>query len=261
MTHDRPQPVKTLRVEQLKVEIYATRADLGGASAYDVAARLRQLIAEQGRARVVFAAAPSQNEFLATLGAMSDLDWGKVEAFHMDEYIGLPPNAPQSFARFLRERLFERVKPGRVEYIDGTAADAEAECARYACLLAEHPIDIVCAGIGENGHLAFNDPPVADFNDPQTVKVVAMDEVCRMQQVHDGAFPTLDAVPKTAITLTIPALMSARWLYCMVPGPTKTVAVRRTVHEPISTACPATIMRRHPNAVLYVDVAAAAQLA
>lgn len=261
MTNERPQPVRILQVEQLKVEVYATRADLGVASAYDVAARLRPLIAEQGRVRVVFAAAPSQNEFLAALGAMPGLDWGRMEAFHMDEYIGLPPNAPQSFARFLRERLFERIKPGRVEYIDGTAVDAEAECARYARLLAEHPIDIVCAGIGENGHLAFNDPPVADFNDPKPVKVVAMDEVCRMQQVHDGAFPTLDAVPKTAITLTVPALMSARWLYCMVPGPTKTAAVRRTLLEPISTACPATILRRHSGAVLYVDTAAAAQLA
>jgi glucosamine-6-phosphate deaminase len=197
---------------------------------------------------------------LATLAAAPDVDWGRIEAFHMDEYIGLPEEAPQRFGRFLRQALFDRVLPARVAYIDGNAREARAECARYAALLTERPIDIVCAGIGENGHMAFNDPHVTDFSDPHAVKVVELDEVCRHQQVHDGAFATLDAVPTHAITLTMPTLMSARWIYCVVPGPTKADAVGRTVHDAINKECPATAMRRHPAAVLYVDADAATRL-
>jgi glucosamine-6-phosphate deaminase len=178
----------------------------------------------------------------------------------MDEYVGLDNDAPQSFARFLRERLFDHVDMGRVEYINGAAPDGRAECARYASLLGTAPIDIVCAGIGENGHMAFNDPHVADFDDPQVVKLVTMDQVCRMQQVHDGAFPDLASVPTTALTLTMSALMSSNWLYCIVPGPTKTEAVARTCHGPISEDCPASVMRRHERAALYLDLEAAAGL-
>lgn len=256
----RPAPIRSFDVEQLHIQLYASRDEMGQAAAFDVAERIRQLLREQGWVRIVFAAAPSQNEFLAALGIAPGIDWGRVEAFHMDEYIGLADDAPQRFGNFLRGRLFERVKPGRVEYIDGSTVDAEAECARYARLLAERPVDIVCAGIGENGHLAFNDPPVADFNDPKMVKVVTLDEVCRMQQVHDGAFASIEEVPRAAISLTIPALMAARCIYCIVPGPTKTVAVRKTLKDPISTACPATILRRHPHAVLYLDRDSAAQV-
>jgi glucosamine-6-phosphate deaminase len=256
---NRPRSTRRLMVEKLSVKVYATRDDMGRAAACDVAERMQQLLATQARVRMVFAAAPSQNEFLATLSTLSGLDWSRVEAFHMDEYLGLPPGASQGFGLFLRERLFARVKPGRVEYIDG-AADPQDECTRYGALVQERPVDIVCAGVGENGHMAFNDPPVADFADPYTVKVVTLDEVCRMQQVHDGAFPSFDAVPQSALTLTIPALMSARWLYSIVPGPTKTVAVRKTLQDPIATACPATIMRHHPCAVLYLDRDSAAQI-
>ncbi len=256
----RPDPVRTLVVENLRVEIYATRDDMGAAAAFDVAEHIRQRLALQEHVRMVFAAAPSQNEFLAALAATPAVEWPRVEAFHMDEYLGLAADAPQGFGVFLRERLFGRVHPGRVAYLDGLAPDAGAECARYGALLRAQPLDIVCAGIGENGHMAFNDPHVADFADPQTVKVVTLDEVCRRQQVHDGAFPNLDAVPRSAITLTMPALMSARHIYCIVPGPTKTEAVRRTLREAVSTACPASAMRRHPAAVLYVDVRAAAEI-
>jgi len=256
----RPVPIRNLVADQLQVQVFTTRSDMGTTAAFDAAEYIRQLIRGQGWARVVFAAAPSQNEFLAALSAAPGMDWARVEAFHMDEYVGLAGDAPQGFGNFLRARLFERVRPGRVEYIDGSAKDAEAECRRYAELLRERPVDIVCAGIGENGHLAFNDPPVADFNDPKVVKVVTLDEVCRMQQVHDGAFATIGDVPKMALSLTIPALMAAKRIYCIVPGPTKTVAVRKTVKDPVSTACPATIMRRHPNAVLYLDRDSAAQV-
>jgi glucosamine-6-phosphate deaminase len=226
---------------------------MGQAAAQAASDRIRRLLQEQDMVRMVFAAAPSQNEFLAALATCNGLDWTRVEAFHMDEYLSLPPDAPQSFGRFLREHIFGLLPFGRVEYINASAPDAWEECRRYSELLAERPIDLVCAGIGENGHMAFNDPPVADFQDPLAVKVVAMDQVCRQQQVHDGTFPDLAAVPTQAISLTMPTLMAARWLFCMVPGSTKAHAVLRTLHDDISTACPATIMRTHPSAVLYLD--------
>jgi len=257
---DEPQPIQLLEVDQLKVKIFDTRQAMGVAAGQQVAGQMRQLLQEQPRVRVIFAAAPSQNEFLASLGAAEGLDWDRVEAFHMDDYVGLPEGAPQRFSTFLREHLFDRVKPGRIEYIRAEAVDVQGECERYEALLREAPIDIVCAGIGENGHMAFNDPPVADFDDKRWVKQVMLDDVCRWQQVHDGAFPSFEAVPRIALTLTIPALMAAKRIYCMVPGPTKTAAVRCTLRDAISTACPATIMRRHPQAILYLDRASAAAL-
>lgn len=254
----RPNPIRQLTVDRLKVVVFSTRTELGQAAADEVAERIDALLRTQDTVRIVFAAAPSQNEFLASLATYTSLDWHRVETFHMDEYLGLTNSASQSFARFLKEHLFGRIPFGRIEYINGAALDAQSECQRYAALLAEKPIDITCAGIGENGHMAFNDPPVADFNDPLAIKVVEMDQVCRQQQVHDGAFANLDAVPRRAITLTMPTMMSARYIYCMVPGSTKTLAVKHTLQDQITTACPATIMRRHSAAILYLDSAAAA---
>ncbi len=253
-----PAPLETLKVDRLRVEIHANRRSLGIAAAWAVAGRLRALLREKDRVCIVFASAPSQNEFLAELGALPDLDWQRVTAFHMDEYAGLAPDAPQSFVRFLREHLLDRVRPGRFHHLNGLARDLEAECQRYADLLHEAPIDIVCAGIGENGHLAFNDPPDADFHDPRAVKVVQLALRSREQQVHDGCFPELSAVPERALSLTIPALMAGAHIYAMVPGPTKAEAVRDTLLGPISEACPATIMRRHGSATLYADRDAAA---
>lgn len=247
------KPLRRLAIDSLQVEVYSTRSELGQAAAADAAARIATLLEEQDVVRMVFAAAPSQNEFLAFLATYTDIDWQRVEAFHMDEYLGLSQDAPQRFGNFLKEHIFSRLPFGRVELINPAAADTEAECQRYAALLAERPLDIVCAGIGENGHIAFNDPPVADFHDPLAVKVVAMDEVCRQQQVNDGAFARIDDVPTHAITLTMPTLISAKWLYCMVPGSTKTDAVYHTCMDEISTACPATILRTHPTAILYLD--------
>ena len=252
----------TMQVDQLKIEIFPTRAEMGAAAAEEAAAYLRDLLQQDStrRVRMLFAAAPSQNEFLAGLTSAPGIDWSRVDALHLDEYIGLPENAPQSFARFVRERVVDKVHPGSVHYLNGRAPDPEAECRRYEALLAEAPIDILCAGIGENGHLAFNDPPVADFEDPQVVKIVDLDAVCRQQQVNDGAFATIDQVPHRAVTLTIPALMSAERVFCIVPGPTKTEAVYQTVRGPITTNCPASILRRHPNATLYLDRASAARI-
>jgi len=252
MTRQSP-PERILRVDRLTIEIHSDREKMGVAAAYAVAKRIKEVIADKVRAAMVFAAAPSQNEFLATLGSLPDIAWDKVIAFHMDEYISLPPDAPQGFGNFLRERLFEPAKPGTVHYLNGQASDPEEECKRYAALLEAHPVDIVCAGIGENGHLAFNDPPVADFADPEKVKVVKLDETCRMQQVHDGCFPDFDSVPTHAITMTIPALMAARWIYTVVPGPTKAQAIKDTLTGPIGAHCPATALRQHPDSILFID--------
>lgn len=252
----------TMQVDRLQIEVFPTRAEMGAAAAAAAAAYLRDLLQQDSarRVRMLFAAAPSQNEFLTGLTSAPGIDWSRVDALHLDEYIGLPEDAPQSFARFVRERVIDKVHPGSVEYLNGRAPDPEAECRRYAALLSAAPVDILCAGIGENGHLAFNDPPVADFDDPKLVKIVDLDAVCRQQQVNDGAFAALDQVPHRAMTLTIPALMSAERVFCIVPGPTKTDAVYHTVRGPITTECPASILRRHPNATLYLDRASAARI-
>lgn len=246
-------PLRRLAVDSLQVEVFPSRQQMGQAGADDASACIAKLLGQQERLRMVFAAAPSQNEFLAALRAHTELKWQRIEAFHMDEYLGLPEGAPQSFGQFLHEHIFKHLPFGRVEYIRSVVDNPQAECERYAALLAEAPIDIVCAGIGENGHIAFNDPAVADFNDPLAVKVVTLDEICRQQQVNDGAFPSLDAVPRQAITLTIPTLMSAKYIYCVVPGPTKIQAVYHTLNDDISPECPATILRTHQTAVLYLD--------
>lgn len=245
-------PIHTEMAGSMLVRVFENRQLLGSAAGREAAAAIRALLASKTFVRIIFAAAPSQNEFLAELAAAKDLDWSRITAFHMDEYLGLPEGSPQSFGSFLREALFDKVKPGRVHYIN-PAAELEAECERYGRLLAVAPIDIVCLGIGENGHLAFNDPPVADFHDPRLVKAVTLDAACRTQQVNDGCFASLEEVPQQALTLTIPVLLSAKWLFCMVPGPTKRGAVTRTLHESVSTACPSTILRSHGDCRLFVD--------
>lgn len=245
-------------VDRLKVKIYPDRSSMGAAAAYTVAAWIREMSADKGVVNMIFAAAPSQNEFLATLAAIKDLNWNQVVAMHMDEYTNLPADAPQGFGNFLDKHLWDLVKPGQVHKLDITTLDPETECKRYAEILQAHPVDIVCAGIGENGHLAFNDPHVADFNDPLLVKVVDLDQECRQQQVNDGCFASIDEVPTHAMTLTMPALMAAPRFCCVVPGPTKAKAVKTTLTGSINEACPATVMRRHPEAILFIDRDAAA---
>ena len=249
-----------MKIDQLNVYVFPNRLDMGRAAAAAFSVALRQLLEKQEKVRTIFAAAPSQNEFLAALVQEKNLEWQRVEAFHMDEYIGLPKEHPAGFGYFLRERLFNLLPFGRVEYIDITATDPHAECGRYASLLAEGPIDLVALGIGENGHIAFNDPPVADFNDPAAVKVVQLEEACRQQQVNDGCFQVLSAVPEFAVTLTIPTLMQAGQMVCIVPGPRKAAAVKAALEDPIGVHCPATILRTHGNAGLYLDQDAANNL-
>ena len=247
------------RVDALRVCIAGIRAELGAAAGASAAAEIRERVNAHGTARVILASAPSQNELLDAL-TRADIDWSRVTLFHMDEYAGLDARHPASFRHYQRARVLDRIQPAAFHGIAGEAHDANAECARYAALLAEVPIDVVCLGIGENGHIAFNDPPVADFADPRAVKVVELDVACRQQQVNDGCFPALEAVPRHALTLTIPALLHGRALFCAVPGPRKAQAVRDTLRGPISTACPASILRTHPNTPLYLDTDSAALL-
>lgn len=233
------------------VIVASSRQEMGLRAAQDIAAELRRRIAERGGARVIFAAAPSQSDILAALVEQPNIDWARVTAFHMDEYIGLPADAPQRFGNWLRSAIFSRLPFGAV-HIMQPEPDPESAAADYARLLNAAPIDIVCLGIGVNGHLAFNDPP-ADLHDPATVKIVHLDPTCRKQQVDDGLFPSIDHVPHRAITITVPGLLSADRLFCVVPGAMKREAVRRALSEPINPNCPATALRLHPNCTLYLD--------
>ncbi|MFZ0215321.1 MAG: 6-phosphogluconolactonase, partial [Candidatus Dormiibacterota bacterium] len=214
-------------------------------------ALLTDALRTAAEARVVLASAPSQAEFLAALPRAA-IEWARVEAFHMDEYLGIAPDSPQSFSQFLRVHLFGSVEPGAFHVLDGTA-DPAAEAERYTRLLRRSPLHLVCCGVGENGHIAFNDPGNADFDDPATVKEVVLPEAARRQQVHDGMFPNLESVPERALTVTVPALLSAAAITCVVPGPTKRVALARMLQGPIDEECPASILRRHPNCTLYTD--------
>ena len=247
------------RYDSLEVRCSPDRAAMGRAAAGRVAEVIRAAIKERREARVVFACAPSQDEFLAAL-LQEEVEWGSVCIFHMDEYAGLTSEHPQSFRTYLRTHLLDRIEaPRAVHLIAGEIAPEEA-CAAYTSALSEKPLDLVCMGIGENGHLAFNDPPVADFADPHLVKLVELDTACRQQQVNDGCFATLDEVPTHALTLTIPALLGGAAISCVVPGQRKAAAVSQTLLGPIRTPCPASILRTHGNAVLHVDPAALSQL-
>jgi glucosamine-6-phosphate deaminase len=243
-------------VDCLEVFVFESRALAGRAAARGVAQAIAARQQAGHRANIVFAAAPSQDEFLAGLVAHQELDWSRVVAFHMDEYLGLHADHPTSFRRYLQEHLFRLVGlgPDRLRLIPGEHAERPLRtCLDYEGLLQAEPTDIVCAGIGENGHLAFNDPPVADFLDPVLVKVVRLDAACRNQQLNDGGFERLADVPTHAYTLTIPALLRAPVVSVIVPGPRKANAVLNTLRGPINEACPATALRRHPGAKLYLD--------
>lgn len=243
----------TDKVDLLTVAQFDDRPAMGKAAADAVTAKIRELLSQQETVNMIFAAAPSQNEFLEALVGQVGIEWERINAFHMDEYIGLPKDAPQRFGQFLNERLFANVPFRSVNYLDGNADNVQEECLRYTDLLAHYPTDIVCMGIGENSHIAFNDPHVADFNDGAKVKVVDLDLACRQQQVNDGCFAELETVPTHALTLTIPALMAAPFIFCMVPGSNKAAAVRHTLNAEISPQYPSTILRTHPDATLFID--------
>jgi len=252
--------IQILKKDKLTVKIYSSRDELGQASACGAGNMIKELLESQENINVIFAAAPSQNEFLENLINQDGIDWNRINAFHMDEYIGLPQTAPQGFGNFLKERIFSKRPFRSINYLNGQYESKDEECTRYTQFLAANPVDIVCMGIGENGHIAFNDPHVADFNDKALVKVVELDTQCRQQQVNDGCFESIDQVPTHALTLTIPALLKARFIYCMVPGTTKAQAVANTIEQEVSERCPSTILRSHSAAIMYLDQESSSKL-
>ena len=254
--------MKEFAKENLKVKIFETRSLMGAAAAEAVSEKISELLKTKKYINIVFAAAPSQNDFLASL-KQREVAWNRINAFHMDEYVGLDKDAPQLFGNYLREKLFSKVAFREVYYLNGNADDLEHECKRYSELLERYLTDIVILGIGENTHLAFNDPHVADFDDPKIVKVVDLDEKNRMQQVDPNdniCFNTIDEVPTHAITLTVPALFKANYAYAIVPGEKKADAIYHTLNSKVQENYPSTIIRRHKNAVLFIDEKSAARL-
>lgn len=245
--------LKEFMCDSLCVKLFATRQEMGSCAGREAAACLKRLLQEKETINVMFAAAPSQNETLAALLRDAEIDWSRVNGFHMDEYVGLDPAHPAGFRNFLNRSIFGLRNFHSVNLIDGSASSPEAEAKRYDQLLRDHPLDVCLLGVGENGHIAFNDPPVADFSDPCYVKVVELEERCRRQQVNDGCFSAIDLVPRYALTVTIPGLIQASEMFCSVPAATKAGAVFHMLRDEISTKCPASVLRTHPGARLYVD--------
>lgn len=238
--------------DRLKVEIYHSAAEMGIAAAGYVTGILQMAIDVNGVANLILGTGASQYPLHDEL-LKKDIDWKRINLFHLDEYIGISNSHHASFRRFLRERIAEKKFPLNVYYLNGDTSDPDQEMKRYEALLKSNPVDVACIGIGENGHIAFNDPGVADFNDPEYIKAVKMDEACRQQQVGEGWFPSLAVVPETALTLTIPAIMNCRHICCTVPDERKSDAVFNTLGKEINTLCPASVLRRHDNAVLFLD--------
>jgi glucosamine-6-phosphate deaminase len=252
-------PARSFQIEKLQVRIFNNKAEMGDASADFVAWHLLEAIKKNGFANMILATGTSQFPFLEAL-KKKHIDWNKITVFHLDEYIGLSDQHPASFRKYLKERILDIVKPRQIFFLNGDAENIETEISNYESLLQSHPVDIACIGIGENGHIAFNDPPVADFDDPHRVKVVQLDEACRRQQLGEGWFPTLEDVPKEALSLTIPAIMKSKVISCVVPDERKSTAVYNTLYGEISTSCPASVLRRHRDAVLFLDVSAAKKI-
>ncbi|MCF6332836.1 MAG: glucosamine-6-phosphate deaminase [Draconibacterium sp.] len=245
--------------DKLKVKTFETVNEMGKQAAISVAQKLNESINEKGFANLILATGASQFSFLEHLQKQK-IDWQKITVFHLDEYKDLSETHPASFRKYLKERILEKVQPKKVYYLNGDAEDIDTEVSRYEELLKTHPIDIACIGIGENGHIAFNDPPVADFKDPKLVKVVELDEACRKQQLGEGWFPTFEEVPTHALSLTISAIMNCKAICCVVPDIRKAEAVFNTINAEISTACPATILRSHADTILYLDKNSASKL-
>ncbi len=249
------------RTEGPTIATFETTAAMARAAADLALEVLVESVGRRGVAHAMFATGNSQVAFVDELLGRGDaVPWGAVVVFHMDEYVGLGDDHPASFRRWIRERIAERARPRATHYLDGLAPPAD-ECRRYAALLAEHPLDLCCLGIGENGHLAFNDPPVADFDDPEDVKVVTLDAACRRQQVGEGHFDTLDDVPDQAMTVTIPALLRAARVLAVVPEARKAEPVAAALEGPVTVACPASILQRTPHATVVLDPDSAALLA
>jgi glucosamine-6-phosphate deaminase len=242
----------------MEICIYPTKDEMAAAAAGRAAELLNAAIQARGEANLILATGASQFEMLAGLVGLG-VDWTRVTAFHLDEYIGLPLAHPASFRKYLKERFVERA-PGlkQFHFVNGEG-DPRAECARLGDLIRLHPIDAACVGIGENGHLAFNDPP-ADFETDEPYLVVELDEACRRQQLGEGWFPTLANVPARAISMSIRQILKSRAIVCTVPDTRKAEAVRMTVEGPVTPLTPASILQTHADCRLYLDQAAAGGL-
>jgi glucosamine-6-phosphate deaminase len=252
--------VKHLKVGTMKLEIHPDRKAAGAAAARATAQALMELGSARDSIGVIFATGASQIETLQALTCMKSLPWSKVRGFHLDEYVGISPDHPASFRRYLREKLTQIVKLKEFFEIEGDASDLEQVCRRYTEKLSSADPQLCLLGIGENGHLAFNDPPMADFADPLDVKIVQLDSVCRQQQAAEGWFERLQDVPEKAITLTIPMILRVPKLIVSVPGSRKAKIMRRTLEERISTTCPSSILRTHPDVTIYMDIDSADEL-
>ncbi len=260
MTYSAPVARPDAGGESVDVAVAPDSASMARAAADAAAAILRSSVARSGVAHAMFATGNSQLDFVGALvGETPDVPWNDVVVFHMDEYVGIGEDHPASFQRWIRERIVAPAHPRAAHYLDGLA-DPDHECARYADLLARHPLDLCCLGIGENGHLAFNDPPTADFDDPLDVKEVVLDRACRLQQVGEGHFPTESDVPESALTVTIPALLRAGRVLAIVPEARKARPVRAALEGPVTTGCPASILQRTPRATVFLDGDSAALL-
>jgi glucosamine-6-phosphate deaminase len=247
------QTLKSYHVDSLNIQIYGSKKFLGEAAADLTSEKLKKAIAERGEANLILATGASQFEFLEVLQKDPSINWSKITVFHLDEYLGMPETHPASFRKYLKERIIDKVQPKKTYFLEGDAENIEEILSGYESLLKDHPVDIACIGIGENGHIAFNDPPVADFKDPKLVKIVELDEPCRRQQLGEGWFNSIAEVPTHALSLTIPAIMRAKSISCVVPDKRKASAVYETLNGPVSVKCPASILRYHENAWLFLD--------
>jgi glucosamine-6-phosphate deaminase len=253
------QPVKTLKAGKMTILVYPNRDEMGQAVAEVCAQEARKQLAQKDEVNILFPCAFSHIDFFKYFFKQEGVNWSRMNAFVMDEYLGLPEGSPYLLSNFAREHIFSQAPFKGCYAMNGAAKDYNAECARYAKLLIEHPLDMACLGIGETGHLAYNEPDVADFNDPLLVKHVKVDEQSFIQAVHDGAFPNFDSVPRYAMTVTIPVMTNAQYKQVVCPTIHKADAIYRTVHDEISTDCPASVLRNY-DCVVYVDEAAAAKL-
>jgi len=253
------QSLQEFKTGNARVAVYDSAASAGMAAAAQAAELIQGAIANQGRARVIVATGNSQIPLISAL-VQEKIDWQAVEVFHMDEYAAMKADHPSSFRYWIKNRVEDKVHPRVMHYLQGDAADLDEEMNRYSQLLNEAPIDVAFVGFGENGHIAFNDPPVANFNDPATVKIVTLDEPCRRQQAGEGHFKDIESVPKEAITITCPGLFRANAWVCCVPEARKAEAVRNALEGPVSEKCPASVVRRHPNAYVFLDADSASQL-
>jgi glucosamine-6-phosphate deaminase len=252
------EPCKVAKYGEITAKVYKTKEEMGFAAAIEAAKACNEVIKQKGKVVLCFSAAASQLDFIEGLHHV-DIDWSKVIAFHLDEYLGLPADHPANFKSWLKDKVEIPFRPGKMHYINGSAPDIDEECERYKSLIKENPIDIGFVGIGENGHIAFNDPHVADFNDPKLIKVVELDEVCRNQQLNEN-FKSMDEVPVSAISLTIPTIMAFKKIISIVPEKRKAKAVKAALQGPISPTCPASILRTHHDATLFCDVDAISEL-